>query len=377
MADTFAVKKTPFCHKCKPNEFCERYTKVIHPGMREKTSFPHLFLTVILLSSAHLLMDAPAAFGQQTAERGNSVVGIFNRLRGEINEARGGKPKKPQVSAPSTRPKVNRRIAGPVPRPRPHLVSDANSNFSNIAKSRKLGSSIGQRLSALAFAPTRPPKPVAGVKPRAKAVARNPRETIARKPLEKIAAVRPVLPKRTKKTRVAAPLVLTKVSSSAMRSSCPKRQLVGLTGVRIPQTVKLYPQANVQRTVGLATAKWVESVVQPAARKYFGSDIAQLRVAASFACRTRNGVKGAKISEHGYGNAIDISVFTLANGKDISVASGWKGKRAERQFLRDVNAGACRYFSTVLGPKADRHHQDHFHLDLGKHGKAGTYRLCK
>lgn len=339
----------------------------------------------MLLSSAIMLVDVPAALGQQTAERGNSVIGIFNRLRGEISGVRGQKPKSPQRAATTKRAPGTALISGPVPRPRPNMGSstraklnaNSSSNLSQVSKTRKPGNSLGQRLSALAFAPLRSPQPLTGVKPKAKAVAPAQRKAIPRKPLERLAAVRPVLPKRTNKPRVAAPLILAKVSSSALRSSCPKRQLVGLAGIRIPQTVKLYPQANVQRSVGLATAKWVETVVQPAARKHFGSNIAQLRVAASFACRTRNGIKGAKLSEHGYGNAIDISVFTLANGKKISVAGGWNGKRAERRFLREVNAGACKYFTTVLGPKADRHHQDHFHLDLGKHGKSGTYRLCK
>lgn len=363
----------------------DRQKKVNHRGMQKKTAFPHLFLTAMLLSSAFVIVDVPSAVGQQTAEHGNSVIGIFKRLKGEISGARGQKPKSQQRAA--TRPTVSARISGPVPRPRPNLGSstrtrvsaNTSSNLSKIAKTKKSRNSLGQRLSALSFLPIRPSQPLTGVKPkaRARAVAPDPRKTITRKPLETVAAVRPVLPKRTSKPRVTAPLVLTKVSSSALRSSCPKRQLVGLAGIRAPQTVKLHPQANVQRAVGLATAKWVETVVQPAARKHFGSDIAQLRVAASFACRTRNGAKGAKLSEHGYGNAIDISVFTLANGKKISVASGWKGKRSERKFLRDVNAGACQYFTTVLGPKADRHHQDHFHLDLGKHGKSGAYRLCK
>lgn len=345
--------------------------------MNEKTAFPRPGLTAIIFLSLVMMLDVPAAFAQQTTERKNSVIGIFNRLKGEISEARGQKPAEPRkVTAPATQA-ANTRIAGPVPRPRPNLRSDAQSNFSKVAKTKRSGNTLGQRLSALAFSPIRPRKPLTGANSKPKPVAPSPRKTITRKPLETVAAVRPVLPKRNDRPRRAAPLVLAKVSSSALRSSCPKRQLVGLTGVRIPQTVELYPQANVQRTVGLATAKWVETVVQPAARKHFGSDIAKLRVAASFACRTRNGIKGAKLSEHGYGNAIDISVFTLANGKKISVAGGWKGKRAERQFLRDVNAGACHHFTTVLGPKADRHHQDHFHFDLGKHGKSGTYRLCR
>jgi hypothetical protein len=31
----------------------------------------------------------------------------------------------------------------------------------------------------------------------------------------------------------------------------------------------------------------------------------------------------------------------------------------------------------VLGPNADRYHQDHLHFDLASHGNRGTYRVCK
>jgi hypothetical protein len=70
------------------------------------------------------------------------------------------------------------------------------------------------------------------------------------------------------------------------------------------------------------------------------------------------------MSEHGFGNAIDLSEFTLASGRTVTVEGGWRGGPEERAFLRDLNRGACEHFSTVLGPRSDRHHQDHFHLDL-------------
>ncbi|MBL4646899.1 MAG: extensin family protein [Rhizobiales bacterium] len=185
-----------------------------------------------------------------------------------------------------------------------------------------------------------------------------------------------VLSRARQKPR-GGPLVLVKLSKSAMRSSCPKRSLVGIQAVNAPTRVRLSPQANVQRQLGFALANWVRDVVQTEASRHLGSPVVKLRVAASFSCRTRNGVKGAKLSEHGLGNAIDISEFTLADGRKINVAKGWKGRRPERKFLRAVNEGACKHFTTVLGPNADRFHRDHFHLDLARHGQAGAYRVCK
>lgn len=70
------------------------------------------------------------------------------------------------------------------------------------------------------------------------------------------------------------------------------------------------------------------------------------------------------MSEHGYGNALDIAAFTLESGRKVTVANGWSGRQDERGFLRTVRAEACDDFMTVLGPGSDRHHRDHIHLDL-------------
>ena len=65
----------------------------------------------------------------------------------------------------------------------------------------------------------------------------------------------------------------------------------------------------------------LEDVLRPAARRYLGSDIVALRVAASYACRSRNSKSGARLSEHGRANAIDISRFTLAERRQFTCRS--------------------------------------------------------
>lgn len=42
------------------------------------------------------------------------------------------------------------------------------------------------------------------------------------------------------------------------------------------------------------------------------------------------------------------------------------------RFLREAHTSACRYFGTVLGPEANRDHQNHFHLDMAPR-KTGNY----
>jgi len=109
---------------------------------------------------------------------------------------------------------------------------------------------------------------------------------------------------------------------------------------------------------------WLTDIVQPAAARAFGEPVASIHVAASYDCRSRNGNPGAKLSEHGHGNAIDISGFTLASGREVTVAAGWYGGDSERAFLREVHDKACGRFSTVLGPASDTYHRDHIHLDI-------------
>ncbi len=109
---------------------------------------------------------------------------------------------------------------------------------------------------------------------------------------------------------------------------------------------------------------WLQNVVESAAQRNFSESVVSIDVAASYSCRARNNQSGNKMSEHGYGNAIDIAAFTLESGRKVTVLDGWSGGSDERSFLRLVRDDACAYFMTVLGPGSDRHHRDHIHLDL-------------
>ena len=110
--------------------------------------------------------------------------------------------------------------------------------------------------------------------------------------------------------------------------------------------------------------EWLENTVQPTAQRTFGEGVVSIEVAASYACRPRNNQRGAKLSEHGFGNAIDIAAFTLESGRKVTVADGWRGASGERRFLHAIHAQACGPFHTELGPDADRAHWNHLHVDL-------------
>ncbi|MEQ8824902.1 MAG: extensin family protein [Filomicrobium sp.] len=141
--------------------------------------------------------------------------------------------------------------------------------------------------------------------------------------------------------------------------------------------VSFKPAAVLRCSMVNSVDDWVRNAIAPLAIKHLGSPVVRMRVAASYACRTRNHVFGAKLSEHGLANALDVSAFYLADGRKVTIRRGWRGSSGERAFLRAVHASACKRFTTVLGPNSDRYHQDHFHVDLARHNKAGTYRVCR
>ena len=100
---------------------------------------------------------------------------------------------------------------------------------------------------------------------------------------------------------------------------------------------------------------------------WFVSPVIEIKQISAYSCRGMNGQWGAPISEHAFGNALDVAAFTLADGRRITVRDGWHGMPAEQGFLRDVEAAACERFTTVLAPGSNAFHYDHIHVDLMRH----------
>ena len=125
--------------------------------------------------------------------------------------------------------------------------------------------------------------------------------------------------------------------------------------------LRLSTPATIDCNTARALNAWVERGVKPAVGRLGGGAV-QLQVAAHYSCRPRNNQRGAKISEHGRGKAIDISAVTLANGVSISVLKGWND-RQHGKMLKAMHKAACGPFGTVLGPNSDVYHRDPLHLD--------------
>ncbi|HEY0330988.1 MAG TPA: extensin family protein [Rhodopseudomonas sp.] len=135
-----------------------------------------------------------------------------------------------------------------------------------------------------------------------------------------------------------------------------------VTGAVGPVAVK--PVATLACPIVSALDKWLADAVQPAAQRWFGVRVVEIKQISAYSCRGMNGNSRAHISEHAFGNALDIAAFTLADGRRISVKDGWKGLPEEQGFLRDVQGSACQVFNTVLAPGSNVYHYDHIHVDL-------------
>jgi Extensin-like protein C-terminus len=129
-----------------------------------------------------------------------------------------------------------------------------------------------------------------------------------------------------------------------------------------------------------ALEAWLNDIVEPDAQSRFGQKVATVNVFGAYSCRGIDNIAGAQLSEHAFGNAVDVAGFTLADGREIDFVHGWKkADSQEGAFLHEAHAGACQYFTTVLGPGADVFHYNHIHLDLANHGSTdtGPRRICK
>jgi hypothetical protein len=128
--------------------------------------------------------------------------------------------------------------------------------------------------------------------------------------------------------------------------------------------VAVKPTATLACPIVSVLDHWLAESVQPAAVRWFGARVVEIKQISAYSCRGMNGNPNAHISEHAFGNALDIASFTLADGRRISVETGWKGMPEEQGFLRDVQASACHEFTTVLAPGSNVYHYNHIHVDL-------------
>jgi hypothetical protein len=153
---------------------------------------------------------------------------------------------------------------------------------------------------------------------------------------------------------------------------CGAANIVRLERIIMPNgaLVAIIPPAELRCPMAEAVAYWVRSDLGPATVE-LNSPLAAVTNHGSYDCRSRNGVSGAKISEHGRGNALDLGAIRLRNGAMIDLT-----KQSTPQWFRQrLKDATCHRFKTVLGPGSDANHVNHIHVDLAE--RTNGYRMCQ
>ena len=139
--------------------------------------------------------------------------------------------------------------------------------------------------------------------------------------------------------------------------------------------VALSPPATLRCETAVAAARWTATHLQPAAELVGRGPLVSLDLGGSYVCRRRNHAATGKLSEHSFGNAIDVMGFSFADGERIAVEPREDEGTLAESFQRAARASSCLYFTTVLGPGTDATHEDHLHMDVKE--RRGGYRICQ
>jgi hypothetical protein len=185
-------------------------------------------------------------------------------------------------------------------------------------------------------------------------------------------ALEPPAPSACRLALTDAIAIAPSIPPIAGPGECGGDDLVRLEAIVLPDArrITVKPAAVLRCEMATAIANWVREDTAPLMAA-LGSEMTELDNFDSFECRGRNRVKGAKLSEHGKANALDVRGFRLANGTMLSLTD----RTVARETREKVLASVCSRFSTVLGPASDWYHEDHIHLDLRE--RRNNYKICQ
>jgi hypothetical protein len=157
-----------------------------------------------------------------------------------------------------------------------------------------------------------------------------------------------------------------------VEGACGAPRPLKLTGLGGDVAVPSGPTVTCKVAEGLAL--WRRDVLAPAAKAGWTESLTAVQIGTSYQCRGQNHVAGAKLSEHAFANGVDVAGFEIGKGKTVGVTTQAPGS-PEEAFQKAAREGACRSFTTVLGPGSDPSHETHLHLDQRERGKG--YRICQ
>lgn len=304
--------------------------------------------TTQLIAASLVLLSLPITAGQAQ----DFLKPLENFVEGLTQ---GTAPKPAPAPKPASQPAQKPQTPPPLPRPRPDF-SDTNEGEAAEAKHPQ-----GEA-----------PEPVAVSAP--EATATHPEEA---KPQPETL----VQPERIYQTACPALLsgqVIGEMMEPIADGICGERSPLSVTALMVNgRQVALSVPLVTNCAMAGALVDWAGQV-DAYATAALDSGLETINTGTSFLCRNRNGGDESFVSEHGFASAVDITGFTLADGRNIALPGNWlPASGAEGKLLRQAHGAACGLFTTVLGPEANAEHRDHLHLDLGCHGRTCTAQICE
>ena len=280
----------------------------------------------------------------------------------------------PSLPDRARRPPPSRAAAPEVTRATTPALSLPAQGLASSLRPRPRPEGIGRRSNPAAAVPV---LQVAAGAASAQAVARSIRplprpENLRRRNVVRASAMIPVPDPQGPRGRAGSVCGDPAIRGESISRIASRVQGCGVEEpVRVTEVdgVRLSTAITVDCPTAIALRRWVSDTVRPQVGR-LGGGVQSLQVLAHYACRPRNNQRGARISEHGRGRAVDIGAINLANGSSIPVLGNWRGQHGD--LMRALHRGACGPFGTVLGPASDRYHANHFHFDTARH-RSGPY----
>jgi hypothetical protein len=140
----------------------------------------------------------------------------------------------------------------------------------------------------------------------------------------------------------------------------------------LPNNVELSTGSLMECSLAEELARWSNDVVLPKAKEHLQAEPKKLLIGTSYQCRDQR--SGTKLSEHAFGNGVDIMGIEFDKRAPVTIKAQDEGS-PEAAFQSAIQKEACPIFTTVLGPGADADHSDHLHLDM--RGRKAGYRICQ
>ena len=263
--------------------------------------------------------------------------------------------------------------ADPVVPPAPYTVAGQWAGSDPVGLRPRRRPDAGAAISTAAAAPSLGSLFLAALRPepRPRGLARRaaPAPAPAPETVEPAAVIRPAPGASAPVSRRGSVCGVPGIKGEALApvigrvKGCGVAQPVRVTSV---DGVRLSQAAILDCDTAKALNTWVQRGLQPA----FRGQVTGLQVAGHYVCRTRNHRKGARLSEHSKGKAIDISGVVLSSGQSLSILRDWRGRQGKA--MKAAHKSACGIFGTTLGPGSDGMHEDHLHFDTARH-RNGAY----